>query len=54
MKKIATDAITLVYKCPECDEEYSQLLTDIVETGTATCTECDCDCELEDYVFVDA
>ena len=54
MKKVATDAITLVYRCPECNEEYSQLLTEVVESGTATCSECDCNCELEDFVYVDA
>lgn len=47
--KIKTNRIELLYVCPDCGEEYSQFLTDIVQNGTLTC-ECGPDMLLQDYV----
>lgn len=46
---IRVDRIILDYRCEKCNETGQQLLSDIVEVGTAICPECGDDMELDEF-----
>lgn len=46
VKKVDPSDVTLIYECPDCEAEYRQDASEIVESGTAVCPECDSDCDL--------
>lgn len=45
-KTYTPDNVVLLYKCPDCEEEFHQPASELDESGTAFCPECERDCEL--------
>ena len=35
--------VELLYRCPECDETFSQFATDLCNSGILVCPKCDID-----------